>query len=79
MDLFSADEIANMHRTALRMLKELGIKVLLPEAVALFKAGGARVEGEMVYLGEDMITAALALAPKSIEGRACARDRDILL
>ncbi|MEM8691686.1 MAG: trimethylamine methyltransferase family protein [Pseudomonadota bacterium] len=79
MDLFSADEIANMHRTALRMLKELGIKVLLPEAVALFKAGGARVEGEMVYLGEDMITAALALAPKSIEGRAGARDRDILL
>jgi trimethylamine--corrinoid protein Co-methyltransferase len=57
----------------------LGVNVLLPEAVALFKAGGARVDGQMVYIGREMVEAALATAPRSIEGRAGARDRDILL
>ena len=30
--VFSDDETANIHETALRVLEELGIKVLLPEA-----------------------------------------------
>ena len=36
MDVFSTDEINNMHETALTMLEEMGMKVLLPEARALF-------------------------------------------
>ena len=44
MDVFSADEIANMHETALRTLEELGMKVLLPEARKIFAKGGARVD-----------------------------------
>ena len=79
MKVFSDDQIEDMHATALRTLEELGMRVLLPEAVALFKAGGARVEGDMVYLGREMVEAALATAPKSITGRAGARHRDITL
>ena len=79
MEVFSADQIANMHETALRTLEELGMKVLLPEAIEIFRKGGARVENEMVYIGRDMIEAALTTAPRSITGRAGARDRDILL
>jgi trimethylamine--corrinoid protein Co-methyltransferase len=79
MDVFSADQIAAMHATSLKTLEELGMKVLLPEAIALFKSGGARVEDDMVYIGRDMVEAALATAPKSITGRAGARDRDITL
>ena len=81
MDVFSADEIANMHETALRTLEELGMKVLLPEARKIFAKGGARVDEttEMVYIGRDMVEAAVASAPKSIQGRAGARDRDITL
>ena len=48
MSVFSDDEAANMHETALRMLEELGMKVLLPEAVRIYAAAGARVEGDMV-------------------------------
>ena len=44
MDLFSADQVEDMHQTALRMIEELGMKVLLPEARKLFAAGGARVD-----------------------------------
>lgn len=81
MEVFSADEIAAMHEAALKTLQELGVKVLLPQARALFKAGGARVDDdlEMVFIGRDMVEAALASAPRSITCRAGVRDRDVLL
>lgn len=81
MDVFSADEIANMHATALRTLEELGVKVLLPEARKIYAAGGARVDEdtEMVFIGRDMVEAALETAPRSIHGRAGAGHRDITL
>ena len=81
MDVFSADEIANMHATALRVLEELGLKVLLPEARKILASGGAHVDAEtdMVYIGRDIIEAALASAPKSITCYAGSRDRDLML
>ncbi|MEP4198701.1 MAG: trimethylamine methyltransferase family protein [Aliishimia sp.] len=81
MDVFSADQIADMHATALRMLQELGIKTLLPEARAIFKAAGARVDEDtqMVYLGPEIVEAALSTAPKSIHARAATPDKDVLL
>ncbi|MEM1352655.1 MAG: trimethylamine methyltransferase family protein [Pseudomonadota bacterium] len=79
MNVFSADEAEAMHETSLRMLEELGMKVLLPEAIEIFRAGGARVDEDMVYIGREMVEAALASAPKSVTGRAGARDRDVLL
>ncbi|MEM9126817.1 MAG: trimethylamine methyltransferase family protein [Pseudomonadota bacterium] len=81
MEVFPAERIADMHETALRTLQELGVKVLLPEARRLFAAGGARVDedGEMVFIGRDMVEAAVASAPKSIACRAGARHRDFTL
>ena len=68
--VFSEDETHAVHDTALRVLEELGIKVLLPEARDLLKAGGARIEDEMVFIGRDIVEAALQTAPKSIRLRA---------
>ena len=81
MDVFSVDQIEDMHNTALRTLEELGIKVLLPEARAIYAKGGARVDDdtEMVFIGRDIIQAALTTAPKSIECRAGSRHRDLTL
>jgi trimethylamine--corrinoid protein Co-methyltransferase len=80
MSVFSDDEAANMHETALRMLEELGMRVLLPEARAIFAAGGARVtDDDMVHIGRDMVEAALKTAPKSIRCRAGAAHRDVVL
>ena len=80
MDVFSADEISNMHETSLRLLEELGIRVLLPEAREIFAKGGAKVDQstEMVYLGRDIVEASIKTAPKSFVGRAAARHRDVL-
>jgi len=79
MDVFSADEAANMYESALKILEDLGMRVLHAEAREIFAKGGARVDGEMVYIGRDMVDAAIASAPKSITCRAGARERDVVL
>ncbi len=81
MEVFPADQIADMHETALRTLEELGVKVLLPEARRIYAQGGARVDeaSEMVFIGRDMVEAAVASAPKFIACRAGARRRDFTL
>ena len=74
--VFSEDEVQSLHDTALRVLQELGMKILLPEARDIFAAAGARVDGEMVYIGSDIVEAALKTAPPSIRLRAGTPDRD---
>jgi trimethylamine--corrinoid protein Co-methyltransferase len=68
--VFSADEVEALHDTALRVLEELGIKILLPEAREILQAAGARVQDDMVFIGRDMVEAALKTAPRSIRLRA---------
>ncbi len=79
--VFSEDQIEQIHETALEVLETLGIKVLLPEARALLKQGGARIDEdeEMVFFGRDMVEAAVASAPKSITMRAGVRSKDLVL
>ncbi len=79
--VFSDDQVAAIHDTALRVLEELGIKVLLPEARERFARAGALVDPDtdMVRIGRDMVTSALASAPKSIKTRAGSRERDLTL
>ncbi len=81
MEVFPADQIAEMHETALRTIEELGVKVLLPEARRIFAKGGALVDedSQMVFIGRDMVEAAIASAPKSIVCKAGARHRDFTL
>lgn len=79
VDAFSADRAEALHQTAHRALEELGVKVLLPEARDLYRAAGAKVDGEMVFIGRDIVEAMLALPPKSVPLRAGARDRDLTL
>ena len=78
---FSDDRIEAIHATALQLLQDLGIKVLLPEARQIFRHAGARVDddSEMVFIGRDILDAALASAPRSIALRAGHPDRDLVL
>jgi trimethylamine--corrinoid protein Co-methyltransferase len=78
---FTDDRIEAIHQTALQVLEELGIRVLLPQARALFVQAGARVDedSQMVFIGRDIVLAAVASAPRSISLRAGARHRDLTL
>lgn len=81
MKVFSDDFIEEMHDSALRILEEMGLKILLDDAVEIYRQGGATVaeDGQTVHIGREMVEAALAAAPKSITMRAGARHRDIEL
>lgn len=70
--VFSDDAVAALHDTALRVLEDLGIRFLLPEARRIFAAAGAVVEddSQMVRIGRDIVAAALATAPRSFRLRA---------
>ncbi len=81
MAVFSEDRVHAMHEASLDLLENLGLKVLLPEARALYKSGGARVNEstEMVFIGREMVEAALVSAPKSIHCRAAKPEYDVVL
>lgn len=79
--VFSDDEVENIHQTALRVLQELGMRVLLPEARDLFKKSGAMVDEEtqMVRIGSDIVENAVSAAPRSIIMKGGSSDCDVLL
>ncbi|MEM9278840.1 MAG: trimethylamine methyltransferase family protein [Pseudomonadota bacterium] len=66
---FSEDEVENIHRNSLRVLEELGMKVLLPEAREIFAKAGAIVDEDtqMVKVGAEIVEAAIETAPSSIK------------
>ena len=78
---FSADRVGEIHETALKVLEELGLKILYPEARDLFRKGGALVDedSEMVRIGREIIGAALASAPRQMPLKAANPKRDQMM
>lgn len=72
----SGGDIERIHDTALKILEEIGIKVELEEALALFKRHGARVEGSIVRIPSKVIEKGLELVPHRflMAGREEAND-----
>ena len=72
--VFSDDAVAAMHQNALKVNETLGVKVLLPEARALFRQAGALVDEDtqMVRIGREIIEQALRSCPRSFQG--CGAD-----
>lgn len=77
--IFSEDAIADIHATALRVLRELGMKILFDEARQIFAAAGAIVDDDtqMVRIGEDIVEQALQSAPPTFRMRAANPQRDL--
>lgn len=68
--------IERIHRASLGVLEQTGVQVELAEARDLYRRGGARIEGERVYLSPAMVEAALAQVPHRVllAGRDPAQD-----
>ena len=60
-EVFSADQVASIHDTALRVLEELGIRVLHDEGRWRFREAGARVDedSQMVHIDRGLVAEAL--------------------
>jgi trimethylamine--corrinoid protein Co-methyltransferase len=63
VNLVSADELESIHRASLRVLSEIGMDFMLPEARDLLKKAGAKIVGERVYFEPAMIEELIAHAP----------------
>ncbi len=70
IEVMSADQIEAIHHAALRVLNEIGMRVLHEPARKLFKNAGADVAGEMVRFDSVLITEHLRHVPKSFKLRA---------
>ncbi len=63
MAVISADQVEAIHRTALHLLAETGLKVLLPKARALYAGAGAQIVGEMVRFPPGLAESLMASVP----------------
>jgi len=62
-DPMPEEGVARMHNAAMRILEEIGIEFLHPEALGILKAAGCTVSGENVRMGRDMVMDLVAKAP----------------
>jgi len=72
--LLSDDEIARIHETSLRILQEIGIKVLSKKVQSLLAENGAEVDSHrsIVKIPSSLVEEAIKKAPKEIV--LCGRD-----
>jgi trimethylamine--corrinoid protein Co-methyltransferase len=79
--VLSEDEIAHLHQSALSILENDGMRVLLPEARRRFAAAGATVDdsSETVRLDRGLVSVALSSAPSLIEMTAPDPGRNVTI
>ena len=77
-EILSADQVESLHRAALRLLSEIGMKVLDGTARARYRAGGAEVDDGtmMVRFDPALLEGLVAQAPErfTLSARNPARD-----
>ncbi|MFZ9038738.1 MAG: trimethylamine methyltransferase family protein, partial [Gammaproteobacteria bacterium] len=78
---FSEDRLEAIHRTALRVIEELGIKVLNDEARDYFKQAGASVDetSQLVRIDPALIVGALESAPSEFTLYGSVPEADVTL
>lgn len=62
----SMEKCKQIHDATMRILEKTGMHILHPDARAIFKAHGARVEGEIVYLTEELVMEWIGKAPAEV-------------
>ncbi len=62
----AANQIERLHAASLEILARTGVRFHCPEALDLFRRGGATVEGDLVRIPERLVAWALNVAPRNI-------------
>jgi trimethylamine--corrinoid protein Co-methyltransferase len=77
----SDDAVEHIHSSALSILENAGIKVLLPEARRRFAAAGAQVteSGEMVRIDRGLVNQALSSTRPAVDVKARNPQRDVTI
>ena len=69
-EVLSEDAMATLDRGWRRIVSEIGIEFMKPEALDLFKAAGQEVDGNNVKFDPDWILEQVAKAPKEFDIQA---------
>ena len=79
MKVFSDDQIAAIHASALQLLEDQGMRVLLPEAREAYRRGGGQVDESTltVRLDRGLVERCLAMAPREIVLHAARPEFDM--
>ena len=65
MALISADEVEAIHNASLKVLAEIGMDFMLPEAREMWRRAGAKIEGERVRFDPAMIEEIMKTCPST--------------
>jgi len=78
---FSDDRVEAIHETALRVIEELGIRVLNDSARDYFKAAGAEIDSDslMVKIDRSLVEQALESAPSEFVLHGATAESDVTL
>jgi trimethylamine--corrinoid protein Co-methyltransferase len=75
----SQSELQQIHASSLAVLARTGLHVENEEALALYRQGGARIDGQRVYLSASMVEAALEIVPHEVVLAGREPEQDIVL
>ena len=76
---FSEDRLEALHQTALRVLEELGIRVLNPQALNYFREAGATINNDMVRIDRALVEQALKTAPSEFVLHGATPEKNVTL
>jgi trimethylamine--corrinoid protein Co-methyltransferase len=81
MQLLNDERMDALHRNSMRILSELGIRVMSERAMSLFEKAGAIVDRENmnIRIDESLVDAALATAPSSFTLTSRNRDKQLYI
>src|SRR4051794_19254472 len=78
-EILSEDAMAVLDRGWRRIVTEIGIEFLLPEALEAFRAAGQQVEGEKVILDPEFVLEQVGKAPREFDVQARNPEKSIHL
>ncbi len=76
-EILSEDALATLDKGWRRILSEIGVQFVKPEAIEIFKAHGQKVDGETVFLDPDFILEQVAKAPSEFDMQARNHAHDV--
>ena len=78
-NFLSAQEIEKLHEATLTVLSKTGVRFGHERALEIFKKGGARVEGDQVFIDEHLLMKALQSAPRSFTLHGREKKDDVVI
>jgi trimethylamine--corrinoid protein Co-methyltransferase len=79
LKMLTTADLERVHEQTIKILEKIGVAFHSAEAVDVFKEAGAKTDGDVVFITEKMVNAAIATAPKSFTWHARDPEKSIVV